>query len=66
MENISASPDEMREAVAFSFDNNVGLDIFDQEAEQVIRAVIVMGGHIIYRCFTTFLCYKQDIITFSI
>jgi len=36
MENIGAAPDEMREAVAFSFDNNVGLDIFDVDTEQLI------------------------------
>ena len=36
MENISASPDEMREAVAFSFDNSVGLDIFHSDEEQKI------------------------------
>lgn len=36
MEGIGASPDEMREAVAFAFDNNVGLDIFDEEAEDKI------------------------------
>jgi len=36
MDAISAAPDEMREAVAFAFDNNVGLDIFDEGAEDLI------------------------------
>ena len=36
MEGIGAIPDEMREAVAFAFDNNVGLDVFDEESEQKI------------------------------
>jgi len=36
MDGIGGSPDEMREAVAFAFDNNVGLDIFDEEAEDRI------------------------------
>lgn len=36
MEGIGDCPDEMREAVAFAFDNNVGLDIFDEGAEDSI------------------------------
>ncbi len=36
MEDIGSFPDEMREAVAFSFDNKVGLDIFDEAYEQSI------------------------------
>ena len=36
MDGIGNSPDEMREAVAFAFDNNVGLDIFAEESEDKI------------------------------
>jgi len=33
MSEIMSAPDEMREALAFSFDDNVGLDIFDESSE---------------------------------
>jgi len=36
MTGIGSYPDEMREAVAFAFDDNVGLDIFDEGAEDKI------------------------------
>lgn len=35
-DNIKGSPDEMREAMAFSFDKQVGLDIFDKDCEDGI------------------------------
>ena len=36
IDTISFAPDEMREALAFSFDNTVGLDIFDEYSEDLI------------------------------
>jgi len=36
MSNIGSIPDAMREAIAFSFDNKVGLDVFDIDAEELI------------------------------
>lgn len=33
MDEVLSAPDEMREALAFSFDDNVGLDIFDEASE---------------------------------
>lgn len=36
MSEILNAPDEMREALAFSFDNNVGLDLFNEDAEDAI------------------------------
>jgi putative sterol carrier protein len=36
MSGVDNAPDEMREALAFSFDNTVGLDIFDEESEDKI------------------------------
>lgn len=36
MDEVKGAPDEMREALAFSFDKQVGLDIFDSESEDGI------------------------------
>ena len=36
IDDIKASPDDMREAMAFSFDDKVGLDIFDETDEDSI------------------------------
>lgn len=34
LEELTSTPDEMREALAFTFDDTVGLDIFSDEAEE--------------------------------
>jgi hypothetical protein len=37
MDEVLNAPDEIREALAFSFDDNVGLDIFDESSEHVFN-----------------------------
>ena len=36
MDQIGDSADEMREALAFSFDDSVGLDVFDSDSEEMM------------------------------
>jgi len=49
MSEIMSAPDEMREALAFSFDDNVGLDIFDESSEDRIRSLTQHRLRCVYR-----------------
>lgn len=47
MDEVLSGPDEMREALAFSFDDNVGLDIYAEESEDDLYDHLHNTDHVI-------------------